>query len=73
MQPIDLKGRYDIRIDISAYMLSSASSERGVGEMDPVSILFAAMPAQLGLKLESCRATVDILVIDHAEKSPAEN
>jgi uncharacterized protein (TIGR03435 family) len=32
-----LKSRYDIRIDISAYMLSAASSERGAGEMDPMS------------------------------------
>jgi uncharacterized protein (TIGR03435 family) len=68
-----LKSRYDIRIDVSAYMLSAASSERGAGEMDPMSILFTAMPEQLGLKLESRRATVDILVIDHAEKSPSEN
>ena len=68
-----LKGRYDIRIDVSAYMLSATSSERGNGELDPMSILFTAMPAQLGLKLESRRAFVDILVVDRIEKSPVEN
>jgi uncharacterized protein (TIGR03435 family) len=34
--------------------------------------LFTAIQQQLGLKLESTRAPVDVLVIDHVEK-PSEN
>lgn len=35
--------------------------------------LFAAIQAQLGLKLESKKAPTDLLVIDHLEKTPSEN
>jgi uncharacterized protein (TIGR03435 family) len=35
--------------------------------------LFVAIQQQLGLRLEAKRGPVDILVIDHAEKAPAEN
>jgi uncharacterized protein (TIGR03435 family) len=33
--------------------------------------LFTAMQEQLGLKLESTKAPVDVLVIDHVEKPSA--
>jgi uncharacterized protein (TIGR03435 family) len=35
--------------------------------------LFSAMEKQLGLRLEQKRTTLDALVIDHAEKMPADN
>ncbi len=35
--------------------------------------LFAAIQEQLGLRLESHKGPVDVLVIDHAEKVPADN
>jgi uncharacterized protein (TIGR03435 family) len=35
--------------------------------------IFVAVQEQLGLKLESQKATVDVLVIDHMEKAPTEN
>jgi uncharacterized protein (TIGR03435 family) len=35
--------------------------------------LFTALESQVGLKLEARKNPIDILVIDHAEKRPAEN
>jgi uncharacterized protein (TIGR03435 family) len=38
-----------------------------------VAVLQSALPKQLGLKLESRKMPVEMLVIDHVEKSPVEN
>jgi uncharacterized protein (TIGR03435 family) len=65
-----LQGRYDIRIDVTSYM--TAPPKAG-GELDMTSLLFTAFREQLGLKLVSRKSVVDILVVDHAEKAPAEN
>jgi uncharacterized protein (TIGR03435 family) len=35
--------------------------------------LMAAIQEQLGLKVESKKGAIDVLVIDHAEKLPVEN
>jgi uncharacterized protein (TIGR03435 family) len=40
---------------------------------EPAPDVFAAVQDQLGLKLESARATLDILVIDYAARTPVEN
>jgi uncharacterized protein (TIGR03435 family) len=45
----------------------------GEGQIDVMSVLFNALQQQLGVKLESKKANVDLLVIDHAEKMPTEN
>jgi uncharacterized protein (TIGR03435 family) len=73
-----LKGKYEIRIDVSAYMQNLAAGGEGKGgggegQMDVMSILFNALQQQLGVKLESKKANVDLLVVDHAEKTPTDN
>jgi uncharacterized protein (TIGR03435 family) len=35
--------------------------------------IYAAIQEQLGLKLESRKVPVDLLMVDHIEKSPTEN
>ena len=66
-----LKGRYDIRIDVSAYMAEAGAAN---GEqLDVMSILFTALQAQLGVKLESKKQTPEILIVDAAQKTPTEN
>jgi uncharacterized protein (TIGR03435 family) len=66
-----LTGRYEIRLDLSPYMAAAGTAE--AGKLDMMSILFTGLQEQLGLRLEARKATVSILVIDHAEKSPTEN
>lgn len=40
---------------------------------EPAPSIFSAVQEQLGLKLERSTSPVDMLVIDHAEKTPTEN
>jgi uncharacterized protein (TIGR03435 family) len=40
---------------------------------EPLPDIFSALQSQLGLKLESKKGSVDLIVIDHIEKSPTEN
>ena len=73
-----LKGRYDIKINVAAYMQSvggggDGNGKSGEGQIDVMSVLFTALQQQLGVKLDSKKESVGILVVDHAEKMPTEN
>jgi uncharacterized protein (TIGR03435 family) len=48
---------------------SQGASNPSAGERGSI---FAAVPDQLGLRLEAQRAAVEVLVIDHIER-PSEN
>jgi uncharacterized protein (TIGR03435 family) len=63
-----LKRRYDIRIDMNA-----GASANQADRMDWASAMTTALQEQMGLKLEGRKGRVDVLVIDHAEKTPTEN
>jgi uncharacterized protein (TIGR03435 family) len=77
----DLKARYDLTLDVGFEdMLALA---RAAGMAIPMqgpqaapepgsSAVFTAIQ-QYGLKLEPRKAPIDLLVIDHAEKTPTEN
>lgn len=62
-----LTGRYDIRLDPTG--VDAANGDR----MDAMSAMMIALQTQLGLKVEARKELVDILVVDHAEKTPTEN
>ena len=62
-----LEGQYIYQL---TFNLLSAQSESA---SDPAPDFFAAIEEQLGLKRESKRAPVEILVIDHADRVPIEN
>ena len=49
------------------------TAARPVPDTEPFPDVFAAVQEQLGLKLESRKGPVDLLVIDHLEKTPTEN
>jgi uncharacterized protein (TIGR03435 family) len=63
-----LKGRYDIRLDMAAVAAANQADR-----MDAASAMMTALQEQMGLKLEGRKDWVDVLVIDHAEKTPKEN
>ncbi len=68
-----LKGRYEIQMDLASYMARGADGATSAGKLDMMSILFSGLQDLLGLKLESRKESVDVLVVDHAEKVPTEN
>lgn len=61
-----LTAKYDISL---RWVMESAIRP----DDDPGPNLFQAIQQQLGLKLESRKGTVEILVVDHLEKTPSEN
>ena len=62
-----LKGTYDIRLEF-------AETRPGFGAPDPQAPeLFTALTEQLGLRLESRRGPVAVLVVDSALRQPTEN
>jgi uncharacterized protein (TIGR03435 family) len=79
----DLKGRYDLTLDIGFEDMLALARAAGMNVPLPPayssnasepgsSSVFAAIQ-QYGLKLEPRRAPVELLVIDHVEKTPTEN
>lgn len=63
-----LKGFYDLKLEWTPESLY------GPAETDPSGpTLRSALQEQLGLKLETRKAPVDLIVVDHAEKLPTEN
>lgn len=72
-----LSGEYDIQLDFtldSGPCRRGAESQGGSGANDPSGLpsIFTALQQQLGLKLESSKGPVDILVVDRVER-PSEN
>lgn len=72
-----LKGRFDFQLqwtpDETPFASSGGPGEQPKPErVDSLPDLFTAIQQQLGLKLESTKAQVDVLVIDRVEK-PSEN
>ena len=62
-----LKGTYDIRLEF-------AETRSAFGAPDPQTPeLFTALTEQLGLRLESRRGPVVVLVVDSALRQPTEN
>lgn len=63
-----LEGNYDLRIDVTPYLATG-----GDGKPDIMSIIFAGLNDQLGLKVEAGRESVELLIIDSINKTPTEN
>lgn len=61
-----LRGLYDVKLAWTLRQLQNA-------DVAPGPSLFTAVTEQLGLKLEARKGPVEMLVVDRAEKIPAEN
>jgi uncharacterized protein (TIGR03435 family) len=76
----DLKGRYDLNLDVG--MEDMMALARAAGMNIPIQAPAGAAPGssavftaiqQYGLKLDPRKASIEMLVIDHVEKTPTEN
>lgn len=66
-----LKGFYEVKLEWTPDfppLVNGAPAETAPGPS-----LFTAVQEQLGLKIESRKGPVDVLVVDHADQIPAEN
>jgi len=66
-----LKGAYKVRLEASSRLGAGAGAGAGV-DIDQPPDIFAALPSQLGLKLEPAKVMVNTLIIDVMER-PSEN
>lgn len=73
-----LKGRFDFPFNAQKYVTALRSGL--AGEANPpsepelrVMLMQDIVAGELGLRLESRRAPVEVLIIDHVEKSPVDN
>ena len=66
-----LKGRYDFKVDIAPYLTPEVTSAKNPTDLIGVGI--TALQEQLGLKMESKKVQVELIVMDKAERVPVEN
>ncbi len=64
-----LTGNFDFSVDLSANRADYA--DLNISERDAVSLMFRDAVSNLGLKFESQKAPIEILVVDHVEKPDA--
>jgi uncharacterized protein (TIGR03435 family) len=66
-----LGGYYDFKLNWNPYMLRNMNNDAAPGRRLPVATgpdIFTAVREQLGLKLESQKAPVQVMVIDYVER-----
>lgn len=69
-----LKGLFDIRLEFEPDpALLERPEGQQVGQIGHGPSIFTAVQEQLGLRLESRKTPVEMIVVDRAEKTPAEN
>jgi uncharacterized protein (TIGR03435 family) len=65
-----LKGKYDVTVPLQKYLPEPGANS---STFDMTSTIIMAFQEELGLKLESKKLPIDLVVVDHAEKAPTEN
>jgi uncharacterized protein (TIGR03435 family) len=69
----DLAGPYDINLTWTPESFAARPDSPAASETAPGPTIYTAVQEQLGLKLESRKGQIEVIVIDHAEKVPIEN
>jgi len=64
-----LTGNYDFKLDMRPYLSSVQPGQ----PLDLAGIAISALEDELGLRLESRKFPMDVLVVDSAERQPSEN
>jgi uncharacterized protein (TIGR03435 family) len=64
-----LAGKFDFVLDFTPYLPDAKNM--GPDRPDTTSILMAAMEGELGIKMETRKTQVEVMVIDHVEKPSA--
>jgi uncharacterized protein (TIGR03435 family) len=71
-----LTGRFNYFLDINAYIteeIRKSGGPNGGPPLEAPSIIAQALQQQLGLKVEPRKAPVEMLLVEHIEKTPTEN
>lgn len=69
-----LTGRYDYFMDINAYITEEMRNQPGGGPpVEAPSIIANALQSQLGLKVDTKKLPLEILIVDKMEKTPTDN
>lgn len=66
-----LKGRYNAVLDLAKYAQEMRPAEGAPVDMG--NVLTTTLREEIGLRIVSQKATVDVIVVDHAEKLPQAN
>jgi uncharacterized protein (TIGR03435 family) len=71
----ELKGAYEVHLEWIPENLNAPKSSDSTQPDDPAagSSIFSALTDQLGLRLESRKGPIDVVVIEHAEHTPLGN
>ena len=71
-----LEGSFDFTLDLNSYLTDPETGKVSPSadfRSDFETAIIRAAHERLGLTLKSGRAPVDVLVVDHVEKSPTDN
>jgi uncharacterized protein (TIGR03435 family) len=71
-----LTGQYDIKVMFSTgagRTGAAAGDAQGNDATEPAPDVFSAFEKQLGLKFQKAKAPLDVIVVDHIDKTPVEN
>jgi uncharacterized protein (TIGR03435 family) len=70
-----IEGRYSFNANLFDLPKDASPLDMkvAIGRSDAGDMLFSTLPEQLGLRLESQKAAIEMLVVDHADKVPVEN